>query len=160
MEVLVPLPLQEGLGGCPWGRSPPGLPRVKGRGNGLTAAPQTVPTSGCLCWAWPPAPQHTALCADSHMAVSTVTAFCCVVHASGLAATENSVLKLDKKGRAVSDANPGQEELLVLEEPRFADYGWLWLQQTSFTDHVHPMLVDSQPGIWKILPSWPCRTYL
>lgn len=45
------------------------------------------------------------------------------MHASGLAATENSVLKLDKKGRAVSDANPGQEELLVLEEPRFADYG-------------------------------------
>lgn len=36
MEALVPLPLQEGLGGCPWGRSPPGLPRVKGRGNGLT----------------------------------------------------------------------------------------------------------------------------
>ena len=66
------------------------------------------------------------------MAVSTVTAFCCVVHASGLAATENSVPKLDKKGRAVSDANPGQEELLVLEEPRFAaestpplaDYGF------------------------------------
>lgn len=65
-------------------------------------------------------------------AVSTVTAFCCAVHASGLAATENSVLKLDKKGRAVSDANPGQEELPVLEEPRLAaestpilaDYGF------------------------------------
>lgn len=63
-------------------------------------------------------------------AVSTVTAFCCAVH--GLAATENSVLKLDKKGRAVSDANPGQEELPVLEEPRLAaestpilaDYGF------------------------------------
>lgn len=60
------------------------------------------------------------LCADSHTAVSTVTAFCCVVHASGLAATKNSVLKLDKKDRAVSDANPGQEELPVLEEPRLA----------------------------------------